>query len=151
MTFTVDEVAEELEVLPPVQTRDEAIAAIRETCAKYEFVRCAALFGSFSRNEQTDKSDVDVLAQLASDVRLADFCDLGYELVQVLGRNVDLVSSMYGASRMFFESVVRDGIIAYGDVEGANVKVVTNDDFVAHSVKFMEEYDDAFRALANID
>ena len=111
----------------------------------------AALFGSFSRNEQTDKSDVDVLAKLAPGVRLAAFCDLGYELVRVLGRNVDLVSSMHGASRTFSESVGRDGIIVYGDVEGANVKVVTNDDFVAHSVKFMEEYDDAFRALANID
>jgi predicted nucleotidyltransferase len=50
-----------------------------------------ALFGSYSRGDQTEKSDVDILVQFETPVGL-EFLYLSYELEDLLHRKVDLVS-----------------------------------------------------------
>ena len=58
---------------------------------KYKISRIG-IFGSFSRNEATKESDVDILVEFAEPIGL-DFVLLAEELELLLGNKVDLVSS----------------------------------------------------------
>jgi len=50
------------------------------------------LFGSFSRNEQTPDSDIDLLVEFTKPVGFFQFLRLEKELSELLGRKVDLVT-----------------------------------------------------------
>ncbi len=50
-----------------------------------------ALFGSFSRGDQSDNSDVDILVELDGKIG-SKFIDLAEELESAIGRKVDLIS-----------------------------------------------------------
>lgn len=58
---------------------------------KYNISRIG-IFGSFSRNEATKESDVDILVEFSEPIGL-DFVLLADELELLLGNKVDLVSS----------------------------------------------------------
>ncbi len=58
---------------------------------KYKISRIG-IFGSFSRNEATKESDVDILVEFSEPIGL-DFVLLAEELELLLGNKVDLVSS----------------------------------------------------------
>ena len=50
------------------------------------------LFGSYARNENTIKSDMDILVQFKKTVNLFDIIGLELELSEMLGVKVDLVT-----------------------------------------------------------
>ena len=50
-----------------------------------------AIYGSYTRNKQTKKSDVDILVQLSRPLGL-EFVALANHLEKVLGRKVDLAT-----------------------------------------------------------
>ena len=50
-----------------------------------------AIFGSYARNTQTEKSDVDVLVEFHGRIGIA-FIDLANEIERLLGVKTDLVS-----------------------------------------------------------
>lgn len=50
-----------------------------------------AVFGSYSRNEQRENSDIDILVEFSKPIGL-EFVSLAFELEQILGEKVDLVS-----------------------------------------------------------
>ncbi len=54
-------------------------------------LKSIGVFGSFSRQAQTAKSDVDVLVEFAKPVGF-EFIDLADELEELLNHKVDLVS-----------------------------------------------------------
>lgn len=54
-------------------------------------VNRAAIFGSFARQEQTDKSDLDILVDLPNGLSLFDVVDLELKLEEAVSRKVDLV------------------------------------------------------------
>ncbi|MCF0042462.1 nucleotidyltransferase family protein [Dyadobacter fanqingshengii] len=54
-------------------------------------LKSMALFGSYARNEATDKSDVDILVEFSAPIGF-EFVDLAMELEDVLQTKVDLVS-----------------------------------------------------------
>jgi predicted nucleotidyltransferase len=62
-----------------------------------------AVFGSYSRNDQTEDSDIDVLVDFGKPVGL-EFIELAIELENLLGLKVDLVSKN-GIKPRYFESV----------------------------------------------
>lgn len=62
-----------------------------------------ALFGSYSRNDQTEKSDIDILVDFDKPVGL-EFIELAIELENLLGLKVDLVSKN-GIKPRYFEYV----------------------------------------------
>lgn len=64
----------------------------------------AAVFGSFARGEETKKSDVDILVQLAKNKSLLDLASLKLDLEDKLGRNVDVVS--YGGISKFLKDII---------------------------------------------
>ncbi len=66
-------------------------------------VKALALFGSYSRNEATADSDVDVLVDFSKPIGLA-FVDLADELEQLLQMRVDLVSRN-GIKPKYFQSI----------------------------------------------
>jgi uncharacterized protein len=75
-------------------TREQVLAMLREQHAllrrRYPIQRLA-LFGSWSRGEAREDSDIDVLVEVDPSIGLR-FVDLGDELERALGRRVDLVS-----------------------------------------------------------
>jgi hypothetical protein len=78
-----------------MKTREEILASL--SAAKTELqerfrVRTLALFGSYARNQQTERSDVDILVEVDPAIGLG-FVSLADELERRLQQRVDLVSS----------------------------------------------------------
>lgn len=59
--------------------------------AKKNKISYVAVFGSFSRGEQTKKSDVDLVVRFSEPIGLLDFVGVKLELEKKLSREVDLV------------------------------------------------------------
>jgi len=50
------------------------------------------IFGSFARNENTQKSDIDILVKFKDTISLLDLIKIERELTNLLGIKVDLVT-----------------------------------------------------------
>ena len=73
----------------------------------------AYLFGSFSRGEETDSSDIDILIVLDDSQHVGlKFFGMYEDLKDMLGRNVDLVTDR-SLAPFARESVDRDKILIY--------------------------------------
>jgi uncharacterized protein len=55
-------------------------------------IRSLAIFGSYSRGEQTPQSDLDVLVEFSKPVSLLRQVQIQQELEEILGLKVDLVT-----------------------------------------------------------
>jgi uncharacterized protein len=78
-----------------MKTREEILAGLaagKVDLQKRFRVRTLAFFGSYARNEQTDRSDVDILVDVDLSIGLG-FVSLAEELERRLQERVDLVSS----------------------------------------------------------
>lgn len=76
-------------------TRDEILHLLRthrETLAERYGVTELALFGSFARNQATDRSDVDVLVQFDGPATSESYFGVQFYLEDLLDRRVDLVT-----------------------------------------------------------
>ena len=94
-------------------TREIIVPKMREYLATQPITR-AWLFGSFSRGEETENSDVDILVDFDKDARIGLFKYAGIygDLKELLGREVDLVQN--GALKAFaVESAEQDKILIY--------------------------------------
>lgn len=67
------------------------VAALKEFCRRNGITRIL-LFGSAARGEATPQSDIDLIADLPSDLSLLDIVRLERELTSLLGRKVDLLT-----------------------------------------------------------
>lgn len=76
-------------------TCEELLTAKREEilriCAKYG-ARNVRVFGSVARGEADEESDIDFLVEMEAGRSLFDLGGLQYELEQLLGRPVDVVT-----------------------------------------------------------
>jgi uncharacterized protein len=73
---------------------------------KYK-VKTVGIFGSYLRNEQTDKSDIDILIDYEETPSLITLIELEYYLEEVLNSKVDLVTSK-GIKPPLRESILRE-------------------------------------------
>lgn len=64
------------------------------------------IFGSYSRQEQQDASDLDILVEFEKPVGI-EFIDLAEELEKILKIKVDLVS-INGIKEKYWEKISRD-------------------------------------------
>lgn len=88
--------------------RIKAIAS--EIFEKSGKVVCAYLFGSYSRREATEKSDVDILIY-APELHGFDFVGLLGELKDAFHKNVDLVSlSQISDNEKFMSEILTKGV-----------------------------------------
>jgi hypothetical protein len=65
-----------------------------------------AIFGSYSRREQNDSSDVDILVEFSDRIGIR-FIDLAEELEEIIGFKVDLVSKK-GIKEKYLKSIDSD-------------------------------------------
>ena len=78
-----------------MNSRDNILEQLRtiKPALQQEFpLHRMALFGSWARNEQTERSDVDILVEVDPSIGLR-FVTLAERLESLLEQNVDLVSS----------------------------------------------------------
>jgi predicted nucleotidyltransferase len=79
-----------------VQTKEQIFALLRDHQLDLRRfgVRRYGLFGSFIRNTANDQSDVDMLVEFAPGQKTFDhFMQLAFFLEDILGRNVDLITT----------------------------------------------------------
>ncbi len=69
-------------------------------------LKSMALFGSYSRGEETSESDVDLLVELNGPIGIR-FLDLNYEIENLLHKKVDLVSKR-GVKPLYLASIEPD-------------------------------------------
>lgn len=69
-------------------------------------IKSIAIFGSYSRKEQSDSSDLDVLVEF-SDIIGIRFIDLAEDLEKIIGFKVDLVSKK-GMKSKYLKSIDSD-------------------------------------------
>ena len=75
--------------------REEVLDILRThkpTLADRFGVTALALFGSFARDEATDKSDVDILVQYDGPATSRSYFGVQFYIEDLLGRRVDLVT-----------------------------------------------------------
>lgn len=65
-----------------------------------------AIFGSYSRREQNDSSDLDILVEFSDKIGIR-FIDLAEDLEEIVGVKVDLVSRK-GIKEKYLESINSD-------------------------------------------
>ncbi len=66
-------------------------------------LKSMAIFGSYSRGDITDKSDVDILVEINGAMGF-DFLHLNYEIESLLERKVDLISKR-GLRQAFIQQI----------------------------------------------
>ena len=94
-------------------TKETMIQLIAEYF-KTQPVLKAYLFGSFSRGEETDSSDIDILIVLDDSQHVGmKFFGMYEDLKDLLGRNVDLVTDR-SLAPFARQSVDHDKILIYG-------------------------------------
>ncbi len=69
-------------------------------------IKTMAIFGSYARNEQHNKSDVDILVEFKAPVGI-EFIDLADSLEALLKTRVDLVSKK-GLKPRYFSEIKRE-------------------------------------------
>jgi predicted nucleotidyltransferase len=65
--------------------------SIQSILKKYDPV-LVGVFGSYARNEQTNRSDIDILIDIKKKINLLELIGLEQELTELLGIKVDLVT-----------------------------------------------------------
>lgn len=70
-----------------------------------------ALFGSYSRNEQTEKSDIDIMVDYKNPMGM-QFFDLVYELEEVFKEKNIQVVSRAGIKSQYFNRIKQDLVYA---------------------------------------
>ncbi len=74
--------------LENIRTR---LAAAKEDLYRRYPIRSLSIFGSYARNEARPDSDIDILVEFSEPVGF-EIADLAFELEELLGHSVDLVS-----------------------------------------------------------
>lgn len=75
------------------QEIEERLKSIQEELRAHFDVRSLALFGSGARGTLDEASDIDLLVDFAGPARFHTYFDLKFFLEELLGREVDLVTT----------------------------------------------------------
>ena len=90
--------------------------SIHRLCKKY-YVQKLYLFGSYAKNTMKADSDIDILVYFTKELALNDyadnFFDLKYELEEVLGKTVDLVSGKPLSNPYFIDDINKTKLLIY--------------------------------------
>jgi predicted nucleotidyltransferase len=69
-------------------------------------IKSMAIFGSYSRKEQNDSSDLDIIVEFSDNIGIR-FVDLAEDLEKIVGFKVDLVSKK-GIKEKYLKSIDTD-------------------------------------------
>ena len=84
----------------------EKLRAVKPILQKKYSISELALFGSYSRNEQTEKSDIDIMVSLTDPLGFR-FLDMVYELDDLFDKEIQVVSKA-GIKPKYFEAIKPD-------------------------------------------
>ena len=84
---------------------------ITPICKQYGISR-AYLFGSYSRNDADEKSDVDLHIELGAIQDLFTLSGFRLDIMEVLGTEVDLISEL-PESESFRRNLAKDEVLLY--------------------------------------
>ncbi len=92
----------------------EEIKYILKDILKQFAVRKAILFGSYAKNTQTSKSDIDIVIDSEGKLLNINFYGLLEDLVQSLEKNIDLfeISEIQKDSKLY-NDILKEGVIIY--------------------------------------
>ena len=91
--------------------REKALKTIKNILKKNGAIKIS-LFGSFSRNEEKQYSDIDVLVKFNRNMGYFEFIKIENELSENIGRKVDLVTKE-AINPFMIDSIKRDEMILY--------------------------------------
>ncbi len=100
-----------------MNTKQEILAFLQSNKSyiqEHFYLTKVGLFGSFARDEQTDKSDVDILIEIEKNTKnIHDLkLSLGEYLSKAFGRNVDLAREKY-LKPYAKDEILKDTIYVY--------------------------------------
>lgn len=82
--------------------------------SKHEQVKCAYLFGSYARGNQTASSDIDIFVIIEGQMGMK-FYGLGIELEEILHKKVDIVTLHQSVGNEdFLKNLLKEGMKIYG-------------------------------------
>ena len=91
---------------------EETINIIRKFFKDKPVIK-AYLFGSFARNEQDDKSDIDILVELDYTKKVGmEFINMQFDLEKLLNSKVDLISAG-GLSKYIKPRIENEKVLIY--------------------------------------
>lgn len=91
---------------------EETINKIRKFFKDKPVIK-AYLFGSYARNQQDEKSDIDILVELDYSKKVGiEFIDMQLDLEKLLNNKVDLISAG-GLSKYIKPYIERDKVLIY--------------------------------------
>lgn len=99
----------------PLELTGLPIMALQQYFSAQKDIKNAYLFGSFSRNEQNEESDVDILVELSYEnnrFNYYTFMDIQADLSMICGRKVDLLSTQ-GVSPFMMPYIDKDKLLIY--------------------------------------
>lgn len=91
---------------------DSISPCIREISRRYP-ISVSGVFGSVARGTNGRESDIDVFAQFDEGHTFLDEEGFREEVSQFIGTDVDLVTTLEGATRSFKESLISDMVVLY--------------------------------------
>lgn len=92
----------------------EEIKSILQEILKNFSVKKAILFGSYAKNTQTSKSDIDLVIDSEGSLLNIKFYGLLEELVQRLQKNIDLIEiTEIQKNSEIYNNIQKEGIIVY--------------------------------------
>ena len=80
-----------------------------EKSARSHGVHSIRVFGSFARGEENADSDIDLLVELEPNRSLLDIISFKYEIEDLTGRTVDVVTSR-GISPYLVEKIMKEAV-----------------------------------------
>lgn len=101
-------------MLAPIITNN--LSQVQNIC-KTHYVKELYVFGSASRNEMKEDSDVDFLYVMQDDIPEMEYADIFFDMLwsfeALLGKKVDMVPEKYLRNRIFIEEVNNTKQIIY--------------------------------------
>ncbi len=107
-------------------TTDAAADRIRLICRKYQnLLNKVILFGSYSRGEQTEKSDIDLYIESSQTtgkaLRSRDFREFEFELHDAFDNLLSFDLLLFGGKRdvaqvkksLLYQQIIKDGVLLY--------------------------------------
>ena len=96
-----------------IYTIDEIKTILKEVLKNFD-VKKAILFGSYAKNTQTSKSDIDLVIDSEGKLLNIYFYGLLEDLVQKLKKNVDLIEiSEIQRDSKIYNDIKNEGVIVY--------------------------------------
>lgn len=94
-----------------MNTRKEIYSKI-EDFLKKKGANKISIFGSYSRGEEKDNSDIDILVSFSERKSLFDLVEIEYELEELIGIKVDLLTEK-SISPYMIDSIRKEMVVLY--------------------------------------